>query len=347
MDSEKKKEVLKNMIEVADKTDLKLEKDSQTIQNVLYLKDFEFGNSGLAEENVYIVEITNHKLNKTVDNDEDLFVTYEIYDKYKNLIATVSSEGKIHFAPEYLEQLKQIDTKYFEQLKLDELIFELPEKLNEKDIIKSKEELDEYKELEGLEKDKEENREEKEEEEEEETEEEKKEKTAKALGIEAEEIKSICTINPNEKITDKYNLRDIMPEASDYEEVSIVYSKQKDKSYGQFTIVGIDKNGNREKINSIEPIEGVDTNQNVVSINEDGSRVEEKQVKGLFRINSRNRDDGISVAVGDYGMMELDYVNNINNEENRRVTPIRTEGAENQRMPKERVKEKLEKIKIQ
>ena len=81
------------------------------------------------------------------------------------------------------------------------------------------------------------------------------------------------------------------------------------------------------------------TNKNVISINEDGSRVEEKQVKGLMRINARNRDDGLSISIGDYGMMNIDYVSNVMDKENRRATPIRTKEAENQRVASDRVRE--------
>ena len=118
-----------------------------------------------------------------------------------------------------------------------------------------------------------------------------------------------------------------MPEAANYVSISIAYTNQ-----GNFTILGVKSDGTREKINSIEPIEGGATSKSVISINEDGSRVEEKQVKGLMRINARNRDDGIAISIGDYGMMNIDYVSNVMDKENRRTTPIRTREAENQRI---------------
>ncbi len=361
MKEEEKNKIINHMNQIGKLVDSGLHADSQKRENTMYFKDFEFGNSGLAIKNVYIVEIKQKIQEKTADNPEknadkkekeDNLTTYEIFDDNDKLIAMVSSERKVQFVPEYLEQLKENYGEYFKQLELDDIDFELPKELKENDIVMTKAELDE-REKNGLERNKEGKKEqkqegdsekEKEEEEEEkepdqETEEEKREKTAKALNIDKDEIKAVSTINPSEKITDKYNLVDLMPEASKYASVSIVCSTPNEKSNGQFTILGVKQDGTREPISSIEPVEGTTGNKNVISINEDGSKVEEKQVKGLLRINARNRDDGIAVSIGDYGMLNVDYVSNIMDKENRRSTPIRTMESENQRIPSAKVKE--------
>lgn len=361
MKEEEKNKIINHMNQIGKLVDSGLDADSQKRENTMYFRDFEFGNSGLAIKNVYIVEIKQKIQEKTADNPEknadkkekkDNLTTYEIFDDNDKLIAMVSSEGKVQFVPEYLEQLKENYGEYFKQLELDDIDFELPKELKENDIVMTKAKLDE-REKNGLERNKEGKKEqkqegdsekEKEEEEEEkepdqETEEEKKEKTAKALNIDKDEIKAVSTINPSEKITDKYNLVDLMPEASKYASVSIVCSTPNEKSNGQFTILGVKQDGTREPISSIEPVEGTTGNKNVISINEDGSKVEEKQVKGLLRINARNRDDGIAVSIGDYGMLNVDYVSNIMDKENRRSTPIRTMESENQRIPSAKVKE--------
>lgn len=345
MKQEEKVEILNHMKQIGELVDSGLDANFQSRENTMYYKDFEFGNSGLAVKDVYIVEIKSKNQRETVDNleknenTEDISTTYEIFDKENQLIAIVTKEGKVQFAPEYLEQLKQIDERYFEQLNLEDIDFELPKELRENDIVMTKSELSEYREK-KLDKNKEGKQEEKEEEEpEQETEEEKKEKTAEALNIDKDQIKAISTINPNEKITDKYNLIDIMPEAAEYASISIVCSNPNEKSHGQFTILGIKNDGTREPINSIEPVEGTTSNKSVISINEDGSQVAEKQVKGLMRINARNRDDGLAISIGDYGMMNIDYVSNVMDKENRRSTPIRTRESENQRIPTAKVKE--------
>lgn len=130
-----------------------------------------------------------------------------------------------------------------------------------------------------------------------------------------------------------------MPETASYKEISIVYSGKDSKSNGKFTIMGVKENGTREILNSIEPVEGVATSKSVISVNEDGSQVSEKQVTGLMRINSRSRADGIAISMGDYGMMNIDYVSNVMDKEHRRATPIRTKGGENQRIATAKVRE--------
>lgn len=346
MEQEKRNKIMDTMIKIGEKVDSELDTNTQTREDIIYYDDFKFGKSGLAKKGVYIVKVNNQgqieNRDNTEENEQNQFTTYKLYDKNQRLIATVSRDGKIHFTQEYLEQLREVDAKYFEQLNLEDIDFALPEELEEKDIAITREELKEHenqrdiKGVKGIQKAKENL---KSEEKETETEEEKKQNTAEALGIKAEEIKSICTINPTEKITDKHNLIDLMPEAAGYQEVSIVYSNQNDKSHGQFTILGVTKDGTREQINSIEPIEGTTSSKSVISVDENGSEVSEKQVKGLFRINSRGRNDGISVSIGDYGMMNVDYVSNIMDKNTRRATPIRTREAQNQRIPTYEVRE--------
>lgn len=342
MEANKKEKIIGKMQELADAVDARLDTKKQTREDITYYDDFEFKESNLAVRSVYIVEISNENNEKTADKSEEKYTTYEIYDKNGKKIADVDEKGKIYFDKEFTEKLKQIDSKYLEQLNIDDIEFELPEKLSEKDVHLTREELSEEKERNigsrreknEDKKDKNQKEEKEEENQEKETEEEKKQKTAEALGIDETEIKSISTIDLNQKVTDKYTLRDMLPEAAECKTLTVAYTKD-----GNFTLLGTKKDGTRENLNSVESIEGASTNKNVISINEDGSKVEEKQVKGLMRINARNREDGLSISVGDYGMMNIDYVNNVMDKENRRATPIRTEEAENQRITTERVRE--------
>ncbi len=332
MQEKQRNKVIKHMDELAKMIDGKL----QRIEEITYYDEFEFKGSGLATKNVYIVEIATQKQLETADKSERN-TTYEIYDKNSGKIADIDINGKIHFVPEFIEKLRQIDKDYLEQLNLDDLDFELPEELDSQDIKLSKKELLKERTKEKTNKDNEEKDEEQEKEEkdlENETEEEKKQKTAEALNIDEEEIKSISTIDPNQKITDKYTLRDIIPEIASSKMLTVAYTKE-----GNFTILNVKADGTREKIDSLDSIEGVATNKNVISINEDGSKVEEKQVKGLMRINARNREDGLAISIGDYGMMNIDYVSNVMDKEHRRATPIRTKESENQRIANERVRE--------
>lgn len=357
MNQARKNEVLDIMVQIGEQVDSHLDTDIQERRNITYYQDFKFngdesateGTYNLGAKNVYIVETPEKKERKTGDNKENNITIYEIYDEDRNLIATVTEDGKLHFTPEYLEELKEVNPEYFEQLNLDNLDFELPEELQENDIVMTKEELREHEQNEGTNtkenrKKESQKREDDEQQEEGDTEEEKKEQAAEALGIDSSEIRAICTINPREKITDKHNLIDIMPEAEGYEEISIVCSNPNDKSQGRFTILGVSKDGETKSttctpLTSVEPIEGTSTGKDVISVNEDGTEVTEKQVQGLFRINSRGRNDGISVSIGSYGMMDVDYVSNVMDKEHRRATPIRTKGPENVRTPNAEVRE--------
>lgn len=354
MNQTKRNEILNTMVQISNQVDEHLDTNSQERGNIAFYKDFQFGNSGLGVENVYIVETPIKKEREDVNNIEDISI-YEVYDEDHKLIATVTEDGKVHFTPEYLEELKEINPEYFEQLNLEDLNFELPEELQENDIVITKQELKEH-EKKTLDRNKEGQKENKkdiknkdeEQEKDVESEEEKKKQTAEALGVDVSEIKSMCTINPREKITDKYNLIDIMPEAERYDEISIVCSSPNDKSQGRFTMLGVSKDGEAQNgkmktvstpLTSIEPVEGTSTNKDVISVNEDGTEVTEKQVQGLFRINSRGRNDGISVSIGSYGMMDVDYVSNVMDKEHRRSTPIKTKGPENVRTPNSQVRE--------
>ena len=345
MDQKQRDKILDKMVEISKKVDGNLDSRVHERGNMTYYRNFEFKGSGLAVKNVHIVDISNQKTDQTGNKEGKI---YEIYSDKGQLIATVSEEGKVHFTQEYLEQLRSIDENYFEQLYLEDIDFELPDELNENDIVATREEIEEHsgKELDRKkdgsktkETERERDEQEEEKEVEQETEEEKKEKTAEALGIDVSELKSVCSIDPQQKITDKHNLIDLMPEAGQYKEISIVYSGANEKSHGQFTVLGVTRDGTREVINSIEPVEGTTTTRSVISVNEDGSEVSEKQVKGLLRINSRSRNDGISVSIGDYGMMDIDYVSNIMDKENRRATPIRTREVQNQRIATAKVRE--------
>lgn len=345
MNQKQREEILDKMAEISKKVDEKLEKESQTRGNTSFHREFAFeGNRTVEVKNVYIVEILNEKQKEAGDKKENRGSVYEIYDEDGALMAAISEEGKVHFVEEYLDKLRDFDG----QLNVDDIEFELPKELGKNDIVLTREELDEHSERKlGEEKagikggDKEDRldgqKEAKEGEEkqvEQETEEEKKQKTAEALGVNSDEIKAVCTINPQEKITDKHNLIDIMPEAAEYEEVSIACT-----TANEFVALGVTEEGTREQLNSIEPIEGTTTSKSVISVNEDGSEVTEKQVKGLFRIDSGSNKNGIAVSTGDYGMMNVDYVSNVMDKENRRATPIRTKDVQNQRIVTAKVRE--------
>lgn len=123
-------EIEAKMLEVANLIE---QNQEVTVENVIYYQDFTFRGSGLAETQLLVAKIADQAKNT---------ITYEIYSsKTNSLIATVDEQGKLHFMPEYIESLKQIDKRYVEMLKLDDLIFELPQELAKEDKVLTREEM--------------------------------------------------------------------------------------------------------------------------------------------------------------------------------------------------------------
>lgn len=353
MKQEKREEVLKSAAEMVAKLKDTLDYRTQKIDNISYFEEFEFEGSGLGEKQIYIVKIQNREVEKQDDIDNEKvhdkaekpqlkeYSTYEIYDKDQNLIATVGENGKVQFEPEYLQALREINPEFYETLQLNDLDFKLPEKLKENDMIMTEEDLKDAYEKQQRENSSKKIEDKKEEQGiESETKEEGKAKTAEALGIKPEELRGLSQINPNEKITDEYNMRDLIPETKEYDRIEIACAKGDNKQGdARFTILGIKKDGTRQVLNSIGAIEGVSTSKKVIAINEDGSQVQEKSVQGLLRINSRNREDGIALSLGNYNVLEISYVRNIMDKESRRSTPIKTLDSENRKYPTHEVRE--------
>ena len=268
---------------------------------------------------------------------------YAIYDNEQNLIATVGQDGKIQFTGQYKNSLKE-KTKnspgLYERLNLEENEFNLPEELAEDDMVLTEDDLAKFEEEQvdqnGNKKSGEKTQKENDEQEEKdintETEEQRKEKIAKVLGIKPEEVKGFAQIDPNKKITEDSRLCDIMPEAKNYDRIEIACAKgEQNQGDGKFCILGIEKDGTRQILDSVESIEGVSTNKKVISINENGDKIQENAVQGLMRINAKEHEDGIAFSLGDYGMLDISYVRDVMNQETRRSTPIDTLELENRK----------------
>ena len=349
MENKKREEVVNNMIEINKIIAERLEQNNQEMISIEYYNkiQFEGKRAKVEKDDVFIVKIKQNE--PIVENTkekgekvEERFI-YEIYDKDNELIATIDENGVTSLSDNILEDLEM----YVDSRDLKDIKIELPKEAEREQLSLGKEELEkEISEREGIKEGKLGKKDEKGEDEEkkdieQETEDEKKEKAAETLGIDPKSIRSFATIDPNQKVTTDENLIDIMPEAGNYEMVQAVYSEEiGDKGYnGMFTMIGIKEDGTREVLNSVEPVEGTDTDKSVISINEDGSKVERKQVQGLFRINAGNRADGISMSIGDYGRMNIDYVSNIENKETRRAIPMKTEELDGQKEPAYKVME--------
>lgn len=305
MNSKNRDDRINNMLKLREILQEELAENRQEISNIGYYKDFQFKGSSLGVNDVYIVKIKDDSVpEKDIEpREDDETYIYRIYDEDNNLIATVDKEGNVLFSPEYLGN---IDERYLETLDLEDAEFELPEELGKDDIVLNSEEL--------------------------EMEENKKrlDDVSKVIGSNNinsysemktdqtpafEKVTNKQELDPNTRVTQTETLADMIPEIKEkgIVKIGVVYSDHSKGQNGRFSFVGLDKDGQIHNIDSLENTQGTTTGQTVTSINSrDGSVVEEEQVAGLVRINGRNSLNGqeemLSVKVGQYGILEVDYV---------------------------------------
>lgn len=132
MKENKEQDVLQKMMEIGELIEQGKESEDIQVGTINYYKDFVFQGSNLAETDLFVAR---------VENTQEGTHTYELYSgKTNTLIATVDEQGKIHFMPEYIESLKQIDERFAQMLNLEDLDFQLPEELAKDDKVLTREE---------------------------------------------------------------------------------------------------------------------------------------------------------------------------------------------------------------
>ena len=341
MEKENKKSITDNIVQMYTSLSKEFEERGQEVDNIGYYKDFEIKNSGLAISDAYIVKLKDKEDKIRDENEQKEKIIYEIRDEDNNLIASVNELGEIQFEEAYLESLREINEGYFDSLTLDEAEFELPEELGKEDLVLNKEEIEEK-------------------------------QSQKRIGdiskvIKSKEINSYSEmktdqtpvfdkvvnkqeIDPNAKVTQGETLADMIPEIKQkgIVKVGVVYSDHSKGQNGRFSFVGIDKDGQIQTIDSLQNTQGATTGQTITSINSrDGSVVEQEQVSGLVKIGGRSTANGqeemLSVRVGQYGILEVDYVRaDLSRDKDERYlsAPIETK---NQRPTTKEVREVMDK----
>lgn len=323
MFNNKKEEILQKSALLFRQISNTLDTKTEHIDNIRYYEDFFFGGANLEENNVYIVEIKTQNPNikadkKEKNSKEDLntetnsqigdnyeleLTTYEIYDENQNLIAVVDTDGNVSFSDEYLTNLENLPPEYYAMLDLSAAEFSLQE-MTEKDIKLSNKDIEKYKKnSKKINFDKEEK------------------EAAEIIGIEEDNFRSLAVVNPHTLVTANETLGQIIPELNQYSEVQICCEKSDNQNDGSFTMIGVKADGTKEFVESIGQVEGINTGRTVTSINRDGTKVEEKEVKGLFQIAGRP-EEGISISIGSYNIPEVQYIQNMNDRENRQAIPI-------------------------
>lgn len=341
MEKENKKSITDNIVQMYTSLSEEFEERGQEVDNIGYYKDFEIKNSGLAISDAYIFKLKDKEDKIRDENEQKEKIIYEIRDEDNNLIASVNELGEIQFEEAYLESLREINEGYFDSLTLDEAEFELPEELGKEDLVLNKEEIEEK-------------------------------QSQKRIGdiskvIKSKEINSYSEmktdqtpvfdkvvnkqeIDPNAKVTQGETLADMIPEIKQkgIVKVGVVYSDHSKGQNGRFSFVGIDKDGQIQTIDSLQNTQGATTGQTITSINSrDGSVVEQEQVSGLVKIGGRSTANGqeemLSVRVGQYGILEVDYVRaDLSRDKDERYlsAPIETK---NQRPTTKEVREVMDK----
>ena len=323
MNDKKKEEILKKSAALSKQISETLDKKTEHISSIKYYKDFFFEGANIEENNVYIVEIKSQnpkfKADKKEKADEDKAVstedmqigdneeleltTYEIYDENQNLIATVDTDGNVSFSEEYLSKLEKLPPEYYSMIDLSSTKFSLQE-ISENDIELSEKDIEKYEEKsKKINFDKEEK------------------EASETIGIEEDNLRTLAVINPHTLVTENETLGQIIPELNQYEEVQIACEKGDNQNDGRFTMIGKRADGTKEPVETVGQVEGINTGRTVTSINRDGTEVEEKEVKGLFQIAGRP-EEGISISIGNYNIPEVQYIQNMNDRENRQAIPI-------------------------
>lgn len=323
MNDKKKEEILKKSATLSKQISETLDKKTEHISSIKYYKDFFFEGANIEENNVYIVEIKSQnpkfKADKKEKADEDKAVstedmqigdneeleltTYEIYDENQNLIATVDTDGNVSFSEEYLSKLEKLPPEYYSMIDLSSTKFSLQE-ISENDIELSEKDIEKYEEKsKKINFDKEEK------------------EASETIGIEEDNLRTLAVINPHTLVTENETLGQIIPELNQYEEVQIACEKGDNQNDGRFTMIGKRADGTKEPVETVGQVEGINTGRTVTSINRDGTEVEEKEVKGLFQIAGRP-EEGISISIGNYNIPEVQYIQNMNDRENRQAIPI-------------------------
>lgn len=254
------------------------------IINIKYYDEFELKTKIkdliLKLQDIYIIELKNGEN-----------TTYEIYSKDINhKIAQIDIKGTISFFDEKIDE--------------DTTLEELEENNSDKNSLNfNKEDLEEIEKNQEKEQVLEENKEDEEEKTEGfQDEKELFEDTEKSTQILEEELKldkgdiRSCT---KLKLSGRDNLfRNKVKECRQYDAVKLVYISSKDT----FRFVGLKRGQPPKFLETIEPSKG--TMEKSIDINQDGSRVEKENIKGIMKFNG-SKDYDFSVKIGQYGYIEL------------------------------------------
>ncbi len=312
MNKEEKEAMIKGNIQLIyqkKKSDMEARESKDEIGSITYYETLElFRNEdggGVSKQDAYLVRVITNKEK----------VMYSIYDENQMEIATVDENGTIKFTDYALEKYEQMLTKTdLEKSMLDRIKqadgkarFEEPVEQQEKDVTRSKTELEEEEQKRTEQEDQKEQKTAQ-------TKEEEIQKIAQKTGMDPKDINNCSTIKPTQKITDQDTFEEIANVQGKYTNVYVVNANKETDKNKRFAFVGITPEGEVEYLDNLETTGTMQTNVDIYSINRDGSSIQEKQTREMFKVKNSS-DKSFTVTSGQYGILEVDYVRKDPNEE--------------------------------
>ena len=283
MEQKQPEEIKQTMAEIYTQIAEREGKDT-AISNITYYKEFTFDSAKFIENDIFVTKLQKTKGKSQIE-------TFEIYNKDGELIVTVDEKGKVQFAPEYIELLKQEYKKFFEILKLDEATLELPEKLREEDISLEHDELEKE-----VEKQEQKGKKiEKKQEEKSQDDNSQEQEIAKQKGIPTNNVLIV---------RDNSNLYKDHPEI----ERNLIFSRDND---GKVKAEYIDENGELQPSKYIQP-SNTSVRQETISIGKDGNPVTRETPQQVMRTQNLTkrdqdvRDVRINIKFDQYGYMDIE-----------------------------------------
>lgn len=300
-----------------------------SFENIMYLPSININPSkaqaAFQEQDIYIVERYKESNLENKNEGEKDSPVYDIYIREGQVKMATIENGVITFSPEYLQMMVKLSPIIYQILmaqqgknyEVAEAFADLnregeelqinPMQMSKEDIEKAIQDRAKYlseNKLEGHEEEGQKYIEDKDQEPQDE--EQAMEELSAKTGLSIDDIKSCSSLDPKEKITDQQSFEDITNTRGKYTRIYSVASNSKTKGSSRFAFWGITPDGKVEQLPGLEERDGVDTGKEINSINRDGSVIKEKQTSALFML--RNNEEGFSVTIGQYGIIEIDYI---------------------------------------
>lgn len=117
-----------------------------------------------------------------------------------------------------------------------------------------------------------------------------------------------AVVNLDKKITATKTFRQLVPEVK---EKGVVDVRVRRVDNTRFEFIGINEFGEIIRLESLEQTEGTNPNEDIIKVNENGSKVEKEEVMTILKINpgknEQNSNEGFTVTLGEYGIPEVSY----------------------------------------